>query len=713
LNGAGLLSAETFLWGLQSICQIQRIPFVPDLVLQQHPPPHTLECFNDAARALGSSSRLFAVSWAGISKLPLPFMIILREPVSRESENPPGKAAEPYLHLALLLKMGDGQAEIQDPLHHAPRRISMSDLRSKYSGRVVLLGSDRELLRTADHDEPQRPEFGFCWFVPELLRHKAVWRDVLLASLAIQVMALAVPICTQVIIDKVIVNQTINTLYVIAAALLIFVAFSAALSWLRQYLVLHAGNRIDAVLGRQVFHHLLQLPLRYFEHRPTGTLVARIHGVETIRDFLSSAAVTLMLDVPFLFLFLAIMYVYNVTLTAVTVGLLCAIVVLSAMITPMLRQRINRQFLAGARNQAFLTEYVAGMETVKSLQLEPQLDARFKAYLSDYLRASLQTRQLGNTYSVLANALEQTLMLTILCLGAWIVMTGTSMTIGMLVAFQMFASRLAGPVMRMVGLWQEFQQAAVAVRRLGDVMNAPAEPYSSIARVDSRGKGELEIRSLSFRHSEKTPYLYENLNLKVEAGQCVAITGPSGSGKSTLAKLLQGFYMPDTGEILVNGQDIRNLPANELRLNFGVVPQETMLFSGTIYENIAGARPLADVEDVVRACEQAGIHSCIEGLPDGYQTRIGEHGCGLSGGQKQRLSIARALLKNPGILIFDEALNGLDPEASEQLAETINQLRGQSTILFIGHAVPGVLHCDQAVSLGAGNVQTSHATRRR
>jgi subfamily B ATP-binding cassette protein HlyB/CyaB len=478
------------------------------------------------------------------------------------------------------------------------------------------------------------------------------------------------------------------------------------MSWVRQYFVLHTGNRIDAVLGSQVFEHLFRLPPRYFEHRPTGVLVARVHGVETIREFLASAAVTLVLDVPFLLIFLAIMFYYSATLTLITVAVLLMIVLMSFAVAPLLRLRLNRQFLLGARNQAFLTEYVSGMETVKSLQLEPQLQRRFGDYLATYLQAGFSTRQLSNTYNVAAHALEQLLTLAILCVGAWMVMTSQEFTIGMLVAFQMFAGRLSQPMLHLVGLWQQFQQADIAVKRLGDVMNAPPEPYSLVPAHEARtGEGRVAIRGLSFRYADNLPYLFRSFSLSIDPGQCVAIMGPSGCGKSTLAKLLQGFYQPGDGSIVIDGRDARHMAANELRQHFGVVPQETVLFSGTIYDNLTLANPLAPFEQIVQACKLAEIHDAIEALPNGYQTGIGEHGSGLSGGQKQRIAIARALLKRPRVLIFDEATSSLDDATAEQFARTINQFRSRVTMLFIAHQLPRGLQVDAAITLG------EHGTR--
>jgi subfamily B ATP-binding cassette protein HlyB/CyaB len=299
----------------------------------------------------------------------------------------------------------------------------------------------------------------FRWFIPELLKHKSIWRDVLIASLAIQLVGLTTPIFTQVIIDKVIVHQSSSTLIVLGVALLMFMLFTAVMSWLRQYLVLHTGNRIDAVLGSQVLRHLLRLPLPYFEQRSTGTLVARLHGVETIREFVSGAAVTLILDFPFLLIFLAVMFAYSWQLSLIAVALLGLIALISLLVAPLFRDKLNRQFLLGARNQSFLTEYVCGMATVKSLQMEPDIDKKYGDYLARYLAAGFSTRQVGNTYNVIANGLEQAMTLSILIVGALRVMQNDGFTVGMLVAFQMFASRMSQPLLRLVGLWQEFQQA--------------------------------------------------------------------------------------------------------------------------------------------------------------------------------------------------------------------------------------------------------------
>ena len=549
-------------------------------------------------------------------------------------------------------------------------------------------------------EQPSR--FGFRWFVPALARSREIWRDVVFASLGIQVIGLTTPLFAQVVVDKVVVHHTYGTLLAVGLGLAMFLIFNALMSFLRSYLVLHTGNRVDAVLSSEVMSHLLRLPLPYFERRPTGTTVARLQAAETIREFLTGAAMTLVLDAPFLVIVIAVMFWYSWQLSLIALAVIALLAALGALVTPVLRERINRQFMLGARNQAFVTEYVAGAETVKALQAEPLLERRYGDYLTTYLESSFATRNLANTYNVLASALEQTMTVSILVVGALFVMRGDGFTIGMLVAFQMFAARMAQPMLRIASLWQEFQQANIAVKRLGDIMNAPAEPHSPAStRTSTESAALIELQGVSFRHRDDHPFLYRNLSVAFPKGALILLTGPSGCGKSTLAKLMLGFYQPTEGRLLLDGHDLQHLSANELREAFGVVLQETVLFSGTLRDNLSMANPEASLDDIRVACKRAEIHEAIERLPRGYRTEIGEHGVGLSGGQRQRIAIARALLKRPRALIFDEATSGLDQRTAESLAGTINQLKGMATIFFIAHQVPRGLAVDEAFRFGA------------
>jgi len=687
------VTREDFLWAIGSLCQINRVPFDAALISGQFPGPFSTLTLIDAASRLGLKCALHQQDAADCESWAFPCIAMMKS--AAEPETPPRPALLVTADADRVLSFAAGQS--------APAIHTRAEFAALYAGLGIFATRAAEKAAGDEPDQgPAANRFGFSWFVPELLKHRSIWRDVLLASLAIQLMALVTPLFTQVVIDKVVVHRTMNTLVVIGVAMAIFMIFSAIMTWVRQYLVLHTGNRIDAVLGSKVFEHLTKLPLRYYESRPTGTVVARVQGVEQIREFIASAAVTLILDCPFLLIFLAIMFYYSVALTFVSLAFLALIGLISFFVAPVLRERMNQQFLVAARNQAFLTEYISGMETLKSLQMEPQLKTRFGSLLAIYLNAGFRTRQLGNSYNTSATLLEQLMTLSILCYGAYLVMQNDAFTVGMLVAFQMFANRLSQPMLRLVGLWQQFQQANIAVERLGDLMNSPAEPYSINPQRKGGGAGQVDVRSLSFRYNEQLPFLYREFNLSLRAGQCVALMGPSGSGKSTLAKLLQGFYWPADGQILIDGHDTRNLSANELRQYFGIVPQETVLFSGTVFDNLQIANPEATFDDVVNACRMAEIHDFIEKMPRGYQSMIGERGVGLSGGQKQRIAIARALLKRPRILIFDEAISSLDQHTAEQFARTVNGLRGRVTILFITHQLPKALRFDSVYELGKG-----------
>ena len=709
------ISARDLAWALGSACALHGKPFDAGLLLKQFAPPYDRSTLIAAARALGFQARLADLPVSELGRARAPAFMLLKAVQ-------PDQDAGPHLALGLLISTTAQDLTWIAAGSNQPSTEALDTFGARYLGQTLLLQAQPEAVSDPDAPSASAPgsqapgHFGFAWFVPELLKHKAVWRDVLWASLVLQLLALGLPLFTQAIIDKVVVHRTDSTLIAVAVGMGIFMLASATLTWVRQYLVLHTGNRVDAVLAATVFEHLFRLPPRYFQHRPTGVVAARLHGVETIREFVSSAAVTLILDVPFLLVAVAIMFYYSVMLTCIALAVLALITLLSALVAPVFQTRLNEQFLLGARNQAFLTEYIAGFETVKSLQFEPQLQAKYSGYLASYLHSGFRTKQIGNTYNVIASTLEQAMTLSILLVGAWIVMhpatdsTGAAsvFTIGMLVAFQMFAGKLSQPLMRMVGLWQQFQQASLAVERLGDVMNAPAEPYSIAPSRRSAGAGHIEVERLAFRYADDLPYLYQDLSISIAPGKTIALMGPSGSGKSTLAKLLLGFYVPTQGQIKLDGIDIRHLSANELRATFGVVPQETMLFSGTIYDNLLMANPHASFEQITQACQMAEIHATIEALPQGYQTPIGERGAGISGGQKQRLAIARALLKRPKVLIFDEATSALDAETAEHFAKTINALKGKVTMLFITHALPKSLRVDEVVHLSPSGARQLH-----
>ena len=716
---SGRLTRAEFVRLVAGLCRLQRIAFEPELLLQHFPPDadgrYGWAMLFDALDRLGLAYEEVALGQAAsAADLPFPLLAVPLAPADADADpDADPDAAAAVSPLLLLRAEADAVRCLASGAEppELPHLEALDSLRARCQPTAWAFRAKAEPLRDIDgqtQDEDRRP-FGFRWFIPELLRHRQVWRDILGASLALQLVGLVTPLFTQVVIDKVVVHQTQSTLIAVGIGLALAVLFSAAFGWVRQYLVLHTGNRIDAVLGSRVFGHLLRLPLPYFAQRPTGTLVARLHGVETIREFVSGAAVTLILDLPFMVILLGVMFWYSWQLSLIVLGLLALLALLSLAVTPVFRTRLNQQFLLGARNQAFVTEYVAAMETVKSLQLEAQLERRYGGFLASYLAAGFDTRQAANSYHTVANALEQMQSLAVLVVGALLVMQNQGFTIGMLVAFQMFAGRLSQPMLRLVGLYQEFQQASIAVQRLGDLMDAPAEPHALQPSRTQTQQGRIELQGVSFRYSEQHPWLYRGLDLAFRPGRTTLIAGPSGCGKSTLAKLLLGFYRPQDGRILQDGRDITHFAANELRQTYGVVPQETVLFAGTVIENLQLANPHAGFDEIVAACRMAEIHDSIEALPAGYRTELGEHGVGLSGGQKQRIAIARALLKRPKVLVFDEATANLDHETAEHFAKTINQLKGKVTILFIAHQVPPGLQVDEVVTLEAPAAASARA----
>lgn len=713
------IDKDAFFWALHGMCTLHRLPFSLELIARQTVAPYTLDGFHAAAHALGFQASLHKVKARALAAERLPLLAWVAPPsrprTATDAAAADDAATAPLRSPALLLQADRQQVVLLEPDSVAPVTLSLRDFQARYLGDITCLARKAD---GADADDapadapPRRPaRFGFRWFVPELLRHQRLWQEILLASMVIQLLALATPFFTQTIIDKVVVHHSQSTLIVIALAMGLFTLCSAGLSWLRQYLILHTGNRVDAVLGAAVFAHLFRLPPSYFHYRPTGVIAARLHGIETIREFLAGAAITLLLDMPFLLIFVAIMFYYNLTLTLIVLGMLACIAVMSTIVAPLFQERLQQQFQLGARNQAFLTEYVGGLETVKSLQLEPVIEATYSHNLAHYLTAGFATRQLANTYNASASLIEQTMGLLVLTLGAYTVMTTADFTIGMLVAFQMFSSRLSGPLLRLVGLWQQFQQARLAVTRLGDLMNAAPEPYSALPTRSAARQGAIHIDKIAFRYADHLPFVYENLSMRIEPGQVVGLMGPSGAGKSTLGKLLQGFFQPAAGRITIDGTDIRYLPVNELRHYFGVVPQDIVLFSGTVYDNLHMACPEASFEQIIAACKMADIHAVIEALPQGYQTEIGERGAGLSGGQKQRIAIARALLKRPKILIFDEATNALDGRTADHITQTINALRGKVTMLIVAHSLPPGLQVDVLYQLGPQGAQELRAPR--
>lgn len=696
------IAPDAFGWVIETASRACGLPPRGDPVPRTYALPLDVCALQTALEARGMECMLAAIrSDDLVTADGIWFALLDRPDADAAAEAAPQAAGPPATaSIARVSVQMDGWVRLTDHRSGVDTALPSAAFRALYAGYALRVRRPDVDAEGAGAIAGGVSKFGYRWFGRALLRHRPAWRHALLASLCIQLLALVVPLLTQVVIDKVMTHRTGHTLAVIAAGMLIVTVFSCILGWLRQYYVVHAGTRVDAVLAADVFAHLLRLPARYFEHRATGVLVARLHGVEVVRDFMTGAALALLLDLPFMLLFLAVMLYYSPLLTAVAVTLLAVLIVVSIAGTPLLRRCIDAQFLAGSRHQAYVTERLAGIETVKALQLEPTTSRRFELLYAAYLEAGVRARMAATSLGTIAQGVEQLLPLAVLCAGAWLVVEGGGPSVGALIAFQMFASRLTAPALRMAGLWQEFQQVHVAVKRLADIMDVPPEPRGSGLRTPLVAAGHLSCRGLGFRHGDR-PWLFREVSFDLAPGRCIALVGPSGSGKSTFARLLQGFYLADEGRLSMDGVDSTRMGADAWRAYFGVVPQETRLFAGTVLDNLLEAAPAAGFDAVTKACRAAGVHETIASLCDGYETRLGENGTGLSGGQKQRLAIARAMLKGARILVFDEATSSLDAELADALIDTINGLAGTVSVVFIGHRCPDRLVCDAVVDLAA------------
>ncbi len=466
----------------------------------------------------------------------------------------------------------------------------------------------------------------------------------------------------------------------------------------------HTTTRVDVELGAKLYKHLVSLPLNYFESRQVGQTVARVHELDSIRQFITGTALTLCIDLLFTIVFFAVMFYYSTTLALVVLASIPLYIILSVLITPSLRQRVDEKFKQGARNQSFLVESITGVETVKACSLDPQMQRSWEDKLASYVSATFKAQNLGNISNQIASFINKLTTLGIVWFGAHAVMNG-EMTVGQLIAFNMLAGRISGPILKLVQIWQDFQQAQISVKRLGDILNIPTENQLNQSRSALPNiKGNIAFNNIHFRYQPNTPLVLNNINLNIQAGEIIGIVGASGSGKSTLTKLVQRFYTPESGQINLDGIDINSADVSWLRQSVGVVLQNSFLFNRTVRENIALTFPAASIESVIKAAHLAGAHEFITSLPKGYDTVIDEQGSNLSGGQKQRLAIARALITNPKILIFDEATSALDYESESIIQKNMQAICKGRTVLIIAHRLNAVSHCNRIVVMDKGQV---------
>lgn len=551
---------------------------------------------------------------------------------------------------------------------------------------------------------PQQ-KFGLSWFLPSLYKYRQVLIEVFIASFFVQLFGLANPLMTQVIIDKVLVQNSVDTLQVLGVFLVVIAIFEAVLTSIRTHLFVDTTNRIDLALGSEIIDHLLRLPLRYFERRPVGELSTRVNELENIRQFLTGTALTVVLDAVFSVIYIVVMFIYSWVLSLVALSTLPLFVILTTSVSPIVRRQLRTKAERNAEAQSHLVEVLSGIQTVKAQNIELRSRWQWQERYARYVSAGFKTVQTSTVAGSTSNFLSQLSSLLVLWVGAYLVLKG-EMTLGQLIAFRIIAGYVTSPLLRLTQLWQNFQETALSLERLSDIIDSPTESSESDRRNIPMPmiQGAVKYDNVSFRFNPSGPMQLNNINLEFPAGIFIGVVGQSGSGKSTLMKLIPRLYPLESGRILIDGYDINKVELYSLRRQIGIVPQDTLLFDGSIQDNIALNHPDASSEEIIQAAKIAAAHDFIMNLPNGYNTRVGERGASLSGGQRQRIAIARTILQNPQMLILDEATSALDYESERQVCLNLADAFQQKTVFFITHRLSTIRNADLILMLDQGYV---------
>ena len=616
-------------------------------------------------------------------------------------------SALPQLTMPLLVRWGNGLAVIYRCDRHGlvagipaagNQLLSLESFTEQWgeAGEVLSL--------RVDALTPQR-RFGFRWFVPALRQHRTVLIEVLVASFFVQLFGLVNPLLIQQVIDKVIINNSPDALGVLGVLLVVFALFEGLLLCLRTFLFIDTTNRIDLALGTRIIDHLLRLPLSYFDRRPVGEVSNRIGELEKVRGFLTGTALTTILDAIFALLYIGVMLLYSWQLTLLTLLVVPPLVALTLGVAPIVRRQLNSRAIANARTQSHLVEVLSSMMTVKAQNIELRSRWKWQDLYTDYVAEGFDNTLLSTTAGTVSGFLNKLSSLVVIWGGAALVLQG-QLSLGELIAFRIIAGYVTGPLLRMTSIWQSVQETALSLERLGDVIDHPQEaPVDNGSRLIMPAiNGAIEFRNVSFRYKPSSPLLLRGVNLTIPTGCFVAVVGTSGSGKSTLTKLLARLYAPEDGMVLIDGIDITKVELYSLRRQIGIVPQDTVLFDGSVEENITLTQPEASSEEVIEAARVAAAHDFIMALPAGYSTQVGERGSSLSGGQRQRLAIARTILSKPRLLIMDEATSALDYQTERQVSQNLMQTLQGCTVLFITHRLSSIVKADLIVCMGQGAV---------
>lgn len=620
----------------------------------------------------------------------------------------PTKEKLAALPVPAMIKLSDGSwhtyrgrvagnlFRVVDPVEKSIAELTMEELYGRFGGEVVLIG------KSFGH-AAEDFGFGLSWFMPMIKRYKRPIIEMLVVSFFVNLLALGYPLSFQLVIDKVVQHKSYSTLIVVIAALVLLAFFSAVLSYLRQYLLQHTANRIDVELGAKLYSHLLHLPVSYFESRSAGVIVTRARELRSIRAFLTGQALLTFMDLLFIVVYFAVLFIYSATLTFVVLATLPLYVAIGFFIRPVLRRLLKAKFRSWAGTQKLMVESIVGIQTVKASAVEPLFERKWEEQLAAFARTSFDAAMLGVRVSTVTTFISKLTTAAILFLGVLAVISG-KLTVGGLIAFNMIARLISKPILRVSQLYQNFQEVQVSIEHVAEIFDAEVE---SIGQATTRGaplSGEIAFRNVLFRYRPELPPALKGVSLLIEPGEVIGIVGPSGSGKSTLTKLLQRFHSPSSGDIMVDGIDIAQVDPSWLRRQLGVVLQENFLFNQTVHENIAMARPEMSRAQVIRVAHLAGADEFISQMQQGYDSKIEERGANLSGGQRQRLAIARALATNPRVLILDEATSALDYESERIIQNNMNRIVQDRTVIIIAHRLAAVRSCDRIVGMIEGEI---------
>ena len=633
-----------------------------------------------AARDIGLKVRQFHLQSANLPTIPYPAVAVME--------------GNRYV---LLLRTDQQNLALFDPESGRTVTLPIANFASHWTGEVILVARRFTLERI-------KQKFGVLWFAPQVMRYKSQLAWVLGLSLLLQLLGLATPLFTQVIIDRVLVHRSMNTLDILILGMLGLNLFQLWMMALRSYLFTHTTSKIDVVLSSQLFRHITSLPLSYFDRWQVGDVVSRLGELEKIRTFLTGAGLVIVLDIVFALVYVGVMFVYSTYLSIIVLVALPIYLALQLIVTPIFRRLLNQVFLIGAENQSFLIEAVNGVETVKAVAVENQFVQKYEQILARLVKTTFSAANLANIANNIAGFIQQLFALLVLWVGAYLVME-LKMSVGERFAFQMMSGQVTAPILRLINMWQAFQQTRVSIERLGDIMNEDIEPVFNPNRTSLPSvQGEIVFERVSFKYRDDGAEVLRAVSFHIRPGMRVGIVGRSGSGKSTVTKLMQRLYVPNFGRVLIDGVDLAQVEPSWLRRQIGVVLQESFLFNGTLAYNIGIADPGVPRERIETVAAIAGVAQFLADLPAGLDTPVGERGARLSGGQRQRVAIARAMLTDPRVLIFDEATSALDVESELAIMESLDAIAAGRTMILIAHRLSTVRHCDLILVMDRGQV---------